>query len=298
MTESASASTTAQSDVGTLRRVLVKRVADAFRNRTTIESQWRELNYIAQPDYDRAVAEQARFLDLLASRGASLEFLPEAAETGLDSLYVRDASVICDLGVVLANMGKEARRGEPESHRLYYEPAGLPILGEIRDPATLEGGDVVWLDSRTFAVGRGRRTNSEGILQLTSIVGESVDEVIEVSLPDWHSPNDVFHLMSILSPLGRDLALVYSPLMPAPFRRQLLERGFRLVEVPDEEFESLGCNCLAISPDVCLLASGNPITKMRLEDADMEVLEFEGSELCIKGAGGPTCMTRPLSWTV
>lgn len=298
VTGSTPASTTAQSDTGTLCRVLVKRAADAFRNQQEIGDQWRELNYLGEPDLGRAIAEQARFLELLASQGASLEFLPEAAGTGLDSLYVRDASVICDRGAIIANMGKEARQGEPLIHRHYYEATGVPIVGAIRAPGTLEGGDVVWLDARTVAVGHGYRTNAEGILQLASLVGEFVDELIEVPLPHWRGPADVFHLMSIFSPLGRDLALVYSRLMPVPFRRQLLERGLRLVEAPDEEFESLGCNCLTIAPGVCLLASGNPVTRRRLEGSGMEVLEFEGAELCFKGGGGPTCMTRPLGWTL
>jgi N-dimethylarginine dimethylaminohydrolase len=173
---------------------------------------------------------------------------------------------------------------------------GLPVLGSIREPGTVEGGDVVWLNPQTVAVGHGYRTNAEGIRQLRHLLANSVDEVVEVPLPHWKGPADVFHLMSILSPIDRDLALVYSPLMPVPFRRLLLDRGFRLVEVPDEEFDSLGCNSLAIAPRVCLMAAGNPVTRSRLEDAGAEVLEFAGTDLCLMGGGGPTCMTRPLEW--
>lgn len=298
MSDSSSPSTLTQSDVGTLRRVLVKRVEEAFRSQELIDRHWRKLNYLAAPDLARAVAEQERFLELLQARGAALEYLPDDPEAGMDSLYVRDASIICERGVILCNMGKEARRGEPRNQRRYFETAGLPIRGAIQGPGTLEGGDVVWLDPRTVAVGHGYRTNAEGIRQLRELLAGTVDEVIVVPLPHWKGPDDVFHLMSILSPLESDLALLYSPLMPVPFRRHLSERGYRFVEAPDAEFESLGCNCLAIAPRVCLLPAGNPVTRARLERADVEVLEFEAGELCVKGGGGPTCMTRPLTWAL
>jgi len=261
-----------------------------------VEGQWRDLNYSAAPCFPRAVQEQELFFDLLQSKGAALEYLPESSETGMDSVYVRDASVVCDRGVILCNMGKKARRGEPQSHRRCFETMGISIVGEIRSPGTIEGGDVVWLGGRTVAVGHSYRTNADGIRQLRELLGESGDELIEVPLPHWKGPQDVFHLMSILSPLRHDLALVYSPLMPIPFRRQLLERSYRLIEVPDAEFESLGCNCLPVDPEVCLLPTGNPVTRGRLEQAGIEVLEFEAAELCVKGGGGPTCLTRPLEW--
>ena len=298
MSDSSSSSTLSQSDVGTLRRVLVKRVEAAFRSQEFVDRHWRKLNYLAAPDLARAAAEQERFLELLQARGASLHYLPDAPEVGMDSLYVRDASILCERGVILCNMGKQARRGEPRAQRRYFETAELPIRGAIRGPGTLEGGDVVWLDPRTLAVGHGYRTNGDGIHQLRELVAGTVDEVIVVPLPHWKGPGGVFHLMSILSPLDSDLALVYSPLMPVPFRRQLSERGYRFVEVPDAEFESLGCNSLAIAPRVCLLPTGNPVTRARLEHAGVEVLEFEANELCVKGGGGPTCMTRPLTWTL
>ncbi|MCP5112930.1 MAG: hypothetical protein GY953_19055, partial [bacterium] len=223
---------------------------------------------------------------------------PAGPGVGMDSLYVRDASIISERGVILCRMGKEARRGEPRDQGRFFETLRLPVLGTIREPGTVEGGDVAWLDPRTLAVGHGYRTNAEGIRQLRQMLGDSVDEVVEAPLPHWRGPHDVFHLMSIVSPIDRDLALAYSPLMPVPFRRRLLDRGFRLVEVPDQEFGSLGCNSLAIAPRVCLLAAGNPLTRSRLEHAGVEVLEFTGAELCLKGGGGPTCMTRPLEWAL
>jgi N-dimethylarginine dimethylaminohydrolase len=172
---------------------------------------------------------------------------------------------------------------------------GLPILGSIAAPGTLEGGDVLWLDERTIAVGRGYRTNDEGILQLRRLLADTIDEMIVVPLPHWRGPGDVFHLMSIVSPVDRDLAVVYSPLMPVPFRERLLERGIALVEVPDEEFASMGANVLAIAPRRCIMVQGNPVTRDRLHRAGAHVLEYDGAHISLAGGGGPTCLTRPLA---
>jgi N-dimethylarginine dimethylaminohydrolase len=157
----------------------------------------------------------------------------------------------------------------------------------------LEGGDLIWLDERTLAVGRGYRTNAEGVRQLRTLVGQSVS-VIEVPLPHWHGQSDVMHLMSLISPIDRDLAVVYSRLLPVPFREWLLERGIHLVEVPDQEFETMGTNVLALAPRRCLMLAGSPLTRKALEQSGCEILEYEGSEISVKGAGGPTCLTRPL----
>src|SRR5262249_7682312 len=168
-----------------------------------------------------------------------------------------------------------------------------PIAGTIPGTGRVEGGDAVWLDETTLVVGRGYRTNDEGIRQVQEILGPEV-EVLSVPLPHWRGPADVFHLMSILSPIDRDLALVYSKLMPIPFRELLLSRGFHLVETPDEEFESLGCNVLALGPRRCLMLDCNPVTLGRLEQAGAHVEVFAGGDICLKGSGGPTCLTRPI----
>jgi N-dimethylarginine dimethylaminohydrolase len=168
------------------------------------------------------------------------------------------------------------------------------VLGAITGEGRLEGGDVVWFDDRTVAVGRGYRTNDEGIRQLRTLVGEAVDEVVVVPLPHWKGAEDVFHLMSILSPIDDDLALVYAPLLPVPFREWLLARGIKFVEVPESEFDSMGCNVLALAPRKCLALAGNPLTRERLEAEGVEVREFVGREISRKGGGGPTCLTRPI----
>jgi N-dimethylarginine dimethylaminohydrolase len=192
-------------------------------------------------------------------------------------------------------MGKPARRAEPRALEPVLREAGLPILGAIEGRGRLEGGDTVWLDPATLAVGRGYRTNDEGIEQLRTLLGDALGELVVVPLPHAKGPDDVFHLMSILSPIDDDLALVYSPLMPVPFRELLLERGFALIEVPDEEFESMGCNVLAVAPRRCVMLSGNDRTRRRLERAGVDVVVFEGEQISLKGSGGPTCLTRPLT---
>jgi len=282
------------SETGRLTAVALKHARDAFRDDDTIVSQWRRLNFTAPPDRAAAIAEYDRFVDVLRSSGATIHFLPGDAQTTLDSIYVRDAAIVSPRGLILCRMGKRARETEPDAQARAYAALGLEICGRIEPPGLLEGGDVVWLDARTLVVGRGYRTNSDGIRQLRALLGGDV-EVVEVPLPHWRGESDVMHLMSLLSPVDRDLAVVYSPLLPVPFRQLLLERGLELVEVCDEEFESMACNVLALAPRRCVMLAGNPRTRAALEQAGAEVVEYSGTEISVKGAGGPTCLTRPLT---
>jgi N-dimethylarginine dimethylaminohydrolase len=281
------------SEVSELTRVAVKHVRDAFVDDATIDAQWQALNFTGRPDLARAVDEHERFIEILRSAGATVELLPADAATTLDSIYARDASVISPSGIILCTMGKALRQAEPAAHERAFEDLGIPIAGRITAPGTLEGGDLIWLDDRTVAVGRGYRTNSEGITQLRDILGQRVD-VIEVPLPHWRGDRDVMHLMSLISPVDRDAAVVYSPLMPVPFRQWLLARGIQLIEVPDQEFETMGTNVLALAPRRCVMLRGNPLTRAALERAGVEVIEYDGTEISVKGAGGPTCLTRPI----
>lgn len=283
-----------QSETGTIKRLVLKHAKDAFASDMTVARQWRDLGYRERPDFARAVDEYDRFVALLGDLGVQPEFLPADEAVGLDSIYVRDACVVCERGVVLGNMGKEARRTEPAAQGAAYAEMGIPVYGAINGEGRLEGGDVVWLDERTLAVGWGYRTNEEGIGQLESLLVDCYDELIVVPLPHWDGAAGVFHLMSMLSPLDRDLALVYSRLLPVPFREHLLERGIKLVEVPDEEYGTMACNVLAVAPRRCVMLSGNPQTRALLERAGVEVYEYEGWEISWKGAGGPTCLTRPV----
>jgi len=282
-------------ETGRLERVLVKRPREAFLSDDTIAAQWESLNFSAAPRLARAIEEYDAFLAILERAGARIECLPADDHTNLDSIYARDASVVCAHGVILGRMGKRLRAGEPAAQRAAFRRMAVPIVGEITEPGYLEGGDVVWLDERTIAVGRGYRTNEEGILQLRSMLADSIDEMIVVPLPHWRGPGDVLHLMSLISPVDRDLAVVYSPLLPVPFREGLLERGYALVEVPAGEFDTMGTNVLALGPRDCLMLAGNPRTRAALERAGVRVVEYAGDEISVKGAGGPTCLTRPLA---
>ena len=283
-----------QSEVGTLETVLVKPPAAAYLSEARVDDQWRQLGYSRAPRWDAALAEWDRFSELLRSLGIVLCSLPPDDSTCLDSIYVRDASLVCDAGLIMCSMGKAARRAEPGSQERSLISRGLPVHGHIEGEGRLEGGDVVWLDERTVAVGRGYRTNAEGVRQLRRLLTGLADDIIVAHLPHGRGPRDVFHLMSGLSPIDRNLALVYSPVLSVPFRETLLERGIDLVEVPDAEYPGLGCNVLTVAPRRCVMVAGNPITRARLEAAGVEVFEFSGREICLAGSGGPTCLTRPL----
>jgi N-dimethylarginine dimethylaminohydrolase len=285
----------ALSEVDRLTRVAVKHPRDAFVDVHTIARQWQELHFSAPPDLDRASREHDRLVEALSAAGARIHLLPRDDRTTLDSIYVRDASIVCEHGLILCAMGKAQRIGEPAAQERACLDGQLPtaIAGRIESPGRVEGGDVIWLDSRTLVVGRGYRTNADGIRQLRAILGNDVD-LVEVPLPHWRGPHDVMHLMSLISPIDHDMAVVYSRLLPVPFREWLLDRGMHFVEVPDEEFDTMGTNVLALAPKRCLMLAGNPRTRAALERAGADVIEYEGTEISVKGAGGPTCLTRPL----
>ena len=281
-----------QSDTDPIRAVILKRPAEAYRDQAHIAAEWRALNYLGQTDFYIARAQHALFASHLSRAGVEICYLPAAAGTGLDSVYVRDTLVMAGRGAVVCRMGKDARSGEPAAMAAYLAEMGVPILGAITGEGRLEGGDVTWLDAHTVAVGQGYRSNAEGLRQLRQLLGNDVDDVIPVPMPHWTGPEDCLHLMSILSMVDRDLAVVYSRLMPVPFRQLLLARGIQLVEVPDAEYDSMACNVLALAPRRCVMLAGNPITQARLEAAGAQVATYPGSDISIKGSGGPTCLTQ------
>jgi N-dimethylarginine dimethylaminohydrolase len=286
------------SEVDRLSRVAVKHPRDAFIDQQTIARQWQELRFTAAPDLERASREHDRFIEAL-NAVAEVYVLPRDETTTLDSIYVRDASIVSDRGLILCRMGKSQRVEEPAAQERAAAAGHMPvtIAGHIEPPGRLEGGDVIWLDARTLLVGRGYRTNADGIRQLRAFLGSRV-EVVEVPLPHWQGAQDVMHLMSLISPIDHGIAVVYSRLLPVPFREWLLDRGIHLVEVPDEEFASMGANVLALAPRRCLMLAGNPRTRAALERAGANVVEYEGTEISVKGGGGPTCLTRPLERTL
>jgi len=283
-----------QSEVGTLKKVLLRRPEQAFASQAKLENEWERLGFLACPDYSEAVKEYDRFVEIL-SQTAEVIFAPESmTDLSIDSIYVRDASVLTNTGMVLCNMGKRARSLEPSLFRNVYAEIDIPVITTIGGRGSLEGGDVVWLKDHCLVVGSGYRTNASGIDQLRRVTFDSMSRLIVVDLPHWNGPGDVFHLMSILSPVDVNKLLVYSRAMSVVLRNELVDLEYDLIEVPDEEFESMGCNVLALAPGKCLMLSGNPVTRTRLEAAGVEVVEYEGGEISLKGGGGPTCLTRPL----
>lgn len=220
-------STSTQSDIGKLRSVLMKHVRDAFVSDERIGEQWQALSYESAPDLTAAIEEYDAFAALLTKLGADLVWLDAPDRDGLDSVYIRDAAVMTDRGLILGRMGKAQRSSEPETLAQLAADTGVVVYGAIEGDGLLEGGDVAWVAEDTVAVGCGYRTNEEGIAQFESLIGPGI-EVVVVPLPHWRGSGDVFHLMSMLSPVDRNTALVYEPLLPVPFRRTLLDRGSTL----------------------------------------------------------------------
>jgi len=284
------------SEHGQLAAVLMKHPRHAFVNDAVIAAQWRELNFSAPPDLPRAIDEYERFLEIIAGNGCEILLLPEsdASTTTLDSIYTRDATVESPLGMILASMGKRSRVSEPHAQAEELGRGGWPLGGAVESPGYLEGGDLIWLDQKTVAVGQGARTNLEGIRQLKTLLNGLIDELIVVPLPDDPGPHDVMHLMSLVSPVDRDLAVVYSRLLPDDFKDTLQRRGYRLIDVPDDEYGTMGTNVLALAPRECVMLNGNPRTRAALEKAGAAVHVYDGREISLKGGGGPTCLTRPL----
>ena len=289
---------TSHTDYLSLKSVLIKPVELAFRSDDFIKEQWKELHYLDKPKLAAAIDEYQAFESLLQQHGAEILHLSENESLSMDSVYCRDASIATDFGMILCNMGKKERVDEPQAQKTFFTEHNIPILGEIKAPGTLEGGDVAWLDQNTLAVGYTYRTNEEGIAQLKRYLEPHGVKILVVDLPHYKGVSDVFHLMSIFSPIGPQLAVVYSPLMPISFRNELLDRGYDLVEVPDEEFESMGCNVLAIAAKKCIMVEGNPVTKSRLLEKGCEVNSYLGKHISVMGGGGPTCLTRPLKRVV
>jgi N-dimethylarginine dimethylaminohydrolase len=275
-----------QSMTAPLRRVLVRapRREDA--------AFWQAYGWRYEPDPGAAADEHAAFRALLSESGAEVVLAETAHGPDPDAIYAYDPAIVSDAGAILLRPGKEGRRGEPEAMAADFAEAGVPIAGRLEAPALAEGGDTVWLDESTLLVGRGYRTNDDGIQGLRDLLLGI--EVVAFDLPHYHGAGEVMHLMSFLSPLDVDLAAVFLPLMPVRLVELLQERGIELVEVPEEEFESMGPNVLALGPRVALALAGNDETRRRMEKAGVDVRVYQGDHISRPGDGGPTCLTRPL----
>lgn len=277
-----------------LKHVIVKHPKDAFRSQEHLSDEWKTFNYLSEPNYNEALREYAEFTSILEKYVEKIDYLPESEEVGLDSLYAHDPVKFTPKGAMILKSGKKLRQSEAAVYKTFLQEKGIPIIGELTGDAVADGGDIVWLDGRTLVVGRGYRTNDEAIRQLKDMTADIVDEFIVVQLSHDLGEAECLHLMSFISMVDKDLAVVHSRLMPVFFRQLLIERGIQLVEVPKDEYDALGCNVLALAPRVCMLPNGNPMTKQQLLDAGATVYEYKGNEITVKGTGGPTCLTCPV----
>ena len=282
-----------QTEYKPIKRVLLKHPKDAYRNQANADANWKDLGYPAPVSYDKVTKEFEAFVSILEKFIPTISYLPEADGTGLDSLYTHDPIVPTNKGIIMMNMGKPQRRQEAAAMEQYFKAEGIPVLGWVESPATHEGGDSVWLDENTLAMAHSFRTNAEGAKRMREFAKGDF-EVLSYGLPYWNGPDECLHIMSFISPVDKDLAVVYSKQMPIPFREELIRRGYKFVEVPDAEYATFGPNVLAIAPRVVVVPSGNPRTVAGLKAAGCEVYEYPAEDITHKGGGGPTCLTRAL----
>jgi N-dimethylarginine dimethylaminohydrolase len=283
-----------QSMTATLRRALVCAPGDAGWSMPERTGEWRALGYDGAPSGAAAAREHAALCGALADAGVEVVVLGASPAHHLDAVYTHDPSILTDRGAIILRMGKGARAGEPGTHAAFYRAAGIPILGTIVEPGTVEGGDLVWLDEATLLAGRGYRTNAAGIEQLRALLSPAAVEVIAAPLPHGRGPEACLHLMSLLSLLDAGTAVVDLAWLAVPTVEYLRGRGLRLLPIDPAERDALACNVLALGGRQLLAMEGSLNTQARLRDAGFEVRTFPGRELGRKGGGGPTCLTRPL----
>jgi dimethylargininase len=278
-----------QNMVDPIRRVVVKRPDAAFA--VDDPDAW---HYVAKPHLESAQSEHDALVEILRQSGAEVLYHDRLQPRHADAIYVFDPVLITNEGAIVLRMGKSLRRGEEEAMAAYLQANGTPVLATLGGEALAEGGDLLWIDERSLCVGIGFRTNVAGRAQLRQVLEPLGVHVWSVDLPYFTGPEACLHLLSVISILDQDLAVIYPRLLPVPLWQELAQRGFHLVEVPDEEFPTMGPNVLALAPRKCLMLEGNSITRKRLENAGCEVQTYRGNEISLKAEGGPTCLTRPL----
>ncbi|WP_245445053.1 dimethylarginine dimethylaminohydrolase family protein [Pseudaminobacter soli (ex Li et al. 2025)] len=275
-----------------LKRVLMRSAKNSMRGAD--RAAW---HYGPGFDPARAAIQHAALAEMVAASGAKVEWIEDREDGLSDSVFTHDPSLMTDHGALILSMGKALRKDEPALHEATYARLGIPILGRVEGAGQVEGGDCVWVDKHTLAIGRGVRTNQEGIQQLANILGPHGIQVYGFDLPLWQGEEACLHLMSVISPLADDLALVYAPLLPAPFYQMLRGRGITLVNGDADEFyasNGLSLNVLPTAPREVIAVAGFPKTQAAMEAAGCVVKTFEADALCIACEGGPTCLTRPI----
>ena len=280
-------------EYSSLTQVAIRSPLNSFISDEKLSNEWEDLRFHSQPQLKESISEFIEFRKLLLNNEIEIIDLPKINDLTIDSIYTRDSILISPNGLILCNMGRASRTPEARANYEDLKLQGHQIAGEILAPGTLEGGDFIWLSDTKAAVGLGPRTNQEGIDQLKKILGNTIELHI-VQLPAPSHPDDVLHLMSIISPLDKDLALIYKPLMPASFIQWLEQLGIEFVEVDEVEYLLMGCNVLATSPRSVIMLENLPIVQRSLQNAGCKIQTYKGIEISRKGEGGPTCLTRPL----
>lgn len=245
----------------------------------------------------KAAVQHDAFAQMIAANGAQIEWLPDVADGMSDSIFTHDPSLVSQAGAIILNMGKALRKNEPTLHEALYEKMGIPVIGRLVEPGTVEGGDCIWLDDKTLVIGRGVRTNQSGIEQVADILRPHGVTVLGFDLPLWDGEAACLHLMSVISPLADDLYLVHAPLLPVALYQMMKARGIELIIAPADEFAAsngLSLNVLPTKPKDVIMVAGFPKTKAAMEAAGCRVQTFEADALCIACEGGPTCLTRPI----
>ena len=280
--------------VGELQRVLVCSPRTAGWNQPERAARWRDLGFHHAPDFATAQAQHEALCLELEAAGAEVIDLPPAVDASLDAVYAHDASLATDFGVIVMRPGKANRLAEGRDHGSFCTRLGFPTLAKIIDPGATEAGDMVWLDSKTLLIGRGYRTNAAGIEQMRTLLAPHGVDVFSAPLPYGPGPSACLHLMSLISLLDDRTALLDLSWLAVETVELLKARGFSFIEIDDSERDTLACNVLALGEKRLLAIEDNRKTNARMRDAGFDVRTFPGSELCINGSGGPTCLTRPL----
>jgi N-dimethylarginine dimethylaminohydrolase len=277
-----------------LRRVLVCSPRAAGWDTPGQSSHWKELGFHHPPDFSTAQSQHHELCRKLAEASAQVVELPGSPDLSLDAVYTHDPSLMTDHGMIALHPGKANRVEEARIQKKFLHGLGIPVWGDIKSPGFVEAGDVVWLDPKTLLAGNGYRTNQAGIFQLRALLAPLEIDVLTAPLPYGAGPSSCLHLMSLMSLLDTDTVLVDLPCLAVETVELLKARGYRFVEIDSSERDTLACNVLALGERRLLALEENPRTNQRLSAAGFDVRTFPGSELCINGSGGPTCLTRPL----
>lgn len=280
--------------VGVLQRVLVCSPRTAGWDDPAAAGRWRELGFLRPPDFHRAQAQHDTLCRMLVEMGAEVLHMLSSPNLTLDAVYAHDAALPTDFGLIVMRPGKDNRLAESRQQREFCESIGISMLGEVQASGKTEAGDMVWLDSGTLLIGNGYRTNLLGISQMRDLLRPHGVEVLTAPLPYGQGPSACLHLMSLISLLDQKTALVDLPWLAVGTIELLKSRSYRFVEIEPSERETLACNVLALGNRRLVAIEENHKTNQRLRDAGFEVHAFPGSEICINGSGGPTCLTRPL----